>query len=115
MNNSGGLCSHTTPTDTDALHTYLTADNCRKIPGEKDLSFLKEGIYGMLSTRLAQEDQVEAISQATVEDALQAVSGSGSINDASARNIGTRLNADFVLFGSLAVFESSVIEDNFNI
>jgi TolB-like protein len=82
-----------------------------KVNAEKDLSFLKDGIFDMLSTRLAKEGQVEVISRAKVETAMQSVAGSGAIHEASARGIGTSLNADFVLFGSLTVLGDNVSID----
>ena len=82
-----------------------------KINSEKDLSFLRDGIFDMLSTRLAKEGQVEVISRAKVETAMQPVAGSGSVNESKARDIGTRLNADFVLFGSLTVLGNNVSID----
>ena len=82
-----------------------------KINSEKDLSFLKDGIFDMLSTRLAKEGRVEVISRARADTAVQSVAGSERINDAVARDIGTRLNADFVLFGSLTVLGDNVSID----
>ncbi|MBE9545822.1 MAG: VCBS repeat-containing protein [Proteobacteria bacterium] len=82
-----------------------------KINSEKDLSFLRDGIFDMLSTRLAKEGQVEVISRVKVEEAMQPVAGSGSVNETRARGIGTRLNADFVLFGSLTVLGDNVSID----
>ena len=82
-----------------------------KINSEKDLSFLRDGIFDMLSTRLAKEGQVEVISRAKVEEAMQPVAGSGRVNEASARDIGTRLKADFALFGSLTVLGDNVSID----
>ena len=82
-----------------------------KINSEKDLSFLRDGIFDMLSTRLAKEGRVDVIERAEAEAALQSAAGSGSINEAGARDIGTRLNADFVLFGSLTVLGDNVSID----
>jgi len=82
-----------------------------KINSEKDLSFLKDGIFDMLSTRLAKEGRVEVISRARADTAVQSVAGSERINDAVARDIGTLLNADFVLFGSLTVLGDNVSID----
>ena len=42
-----------------------------KINSEKDLSFLKDGIFDMLSTRLAKEGQVEVLGRTQVETAMQ--------------------------------------------
>ncbi len=82
-----------------------------KINSEKDLSFLKDGIFDMLSTRLAEEGQVEVISRARVDEALQTGAKSGTINEAIAHSIGTDLNADYVLFGSLTVLGQNVSID----
>ncbi len=82
-----------------------------KINSEKDLSFLKDGIFDMLSTRLAQDGRVEVISREQAEAAVQSTAGSGTINEASARSIGTSLKADFVLFGSLTVLGDNVSID----
>jgi len=82
-----------------------------KINSEKDLSFLKDGIFDMLSTRLAKEGQVEVIDRTLVDAAMQSAAGSGAINEGSARKIGTGLNADFVLFGSLTVLGENVSID----
>ena len=83
-----------------------------KINSEKDLSFLRDGIFDMLSTRLAKEGQVEVISRTKVDEALKSDAPSGTVNDGIARKIGTRLNADFVLFGSLTVLGENVSIDS---
>jgi len=82
-----------------------------KINSEKDLSFLRDGIFDMLSTRLAQEGRVEVISREQAAAAVQSTAGSGTINEASARTIGASLKADFVLFGSLTVLGDNVSID----
>jgi TolB-like protein len=82
-----------------------------KINAEKDLSFLQNGIFDMLTTRLTKEGEVEVINRATVDKALQSASGSSEIDEAAARRIGTDLNADFVLFGSLTVLGENVSID----
>ncbi len=82
-----------------------------KINSEKDLSFLRDGIFDMLSTRLAKEGRVEVIGRAQAEAAAQSAAGTGTITEAAARDIGSRLNADFVLFGSLTVLGNQVSID----
>jgi TolB-like protein len=100
------------------VHCALSADVKRiallpfKINAEKDLSFLRDGIFDMLSTRLAQEGRVEVISRAKVDAAMQSAAASGTVNEAAARSIGSRLNADFVLFGSLTVLGENVSIDS---
>ena len=99
------------------IHSALAADVKRiallpfKINAEKDLSFLQDGIFDMLSTRLAKEGRVEVISRAQVDAAMQSAAASGTVNEAAARSIGSRLNADFVLFGSLTVLGENVSID----
>ena len=83
-----------------------------KINAEKDLTFLRDGIFDMLSTRLAKEGQVEVLSRGEVDAAMQSAAASGAVNEAAARSIGTRLNADFVLFGSLTVLGENVSIDS---
>ena len=82
-----------------------------KINSAQDLSFLKDGIFDMLTSRLTKEGQVEVFSREQVEGAVQTEAASGNINEAVARRIGTRLNADFVLFGSLTVLGENVSID----
>ena len=82
-----------------------------KINAAQDLSFLKDGIFDMLSSRLSEEGRVEVFSREQIEGAVQAAAASGNINEATARRIGSRLNADFVLFGSLTVLGENVSID----
>jgi TolB-like protein len=81
------------------------------INSDKDLTFLKDGIFDMLSSRLSKEGQVEVLAREQVKDALQAEAGSGNVSESKARKIGRRLNVDFVLFGSLTVLGESVSID----
>jgi len=46
-----------------------------------------------------------------VDTAMQSAAASGTVNEAAARTIGRRLNADFVLFGSLTVLGENVSID----
>ena len=45
-----------------------------KVNAEKDMSFLRDGVYDMLSTRLTKEGEVEVLNRQTVEKALPATS-----------------------------------------
>jgi TolB-like protein len=82
-----------------------------KINSDKDLSFLRDGIFDMLTTRLSKEGRVEVLGRAQVEEAIASAAPAGAINENSARSIGARLNADFVLFGSLTVLGNNVSID----
>ncbi|EFK09032.1 FG-GAP repeat protein [delta proteobacterium NaphS2] len=76
---------------------------------ERNLDFLKEGIMDMLSSRLAWKDKLKIIEKGVVKKELAAVSG--PMNEAKALEIGKKLEADFVIFGSLTVFGESVSLD----
>jgi TolB-like protein len=80
-----------------------------KVNAEKDLSFLKDGIVDMLSSRLFWEDKVSIINRQATEKAAAAVGE--QLNESLARKLGTGLGADYVLFGSLTVFGNSVSID----
>lgn len=80
-----------------------------KINAQNDLTFLKDGIYDMLTTRLSDADKVQVLSREETEKALETVEG--SIIESTARDIGLKLGADFVLFGSLTIFGNSVSID----
>jgi len=82
-----------------------------KVNAEKDLSFLRDGVFDMLASRLAQENRVEVLDRGKTEEAVAAVVGSNPVNETKAREIGAKLNADYVLFGSLTVFGESVSMD----
>jgi TolB-like protein len=80
-----------------------------KVNAEKDMSFLRDGVYDMLSTRLAKEGEVEVLNRQTVEKALP--STVGPLTEAAGREIGRKLPADYVLFGSLTVLGNSISLD----
>ena len=80
-----------------------------KINAEKDLSFLRDGIVDMLTSRLSQEDRVAVLSRDETAKVLENVQA--PLNESKAREIGTRLKVDYVLFGSLTVFGNSVSID----
>ena len=83
-----------------------------KINAADDLSFLGDGIYDMFTTRLSAEGRVEVISRTKVEEVMKAEAVSGPLNEDTVRSIGSRLNADFVLFGSLTVLGENVSIDS---
>jgi TolB-like protein len=79
------------------------------INAEKDMTFLQEGIMDMLGSRLAWQDKVEVISKNETKAALASVEGFGG--ESRALLVGGKLQADYVLFGSLTVFGESVSID----
>lgn len=80
-----------------------------KMNAQKDLIFLQNGIYDMFSSRLAGAGKVQVIGREETEKALESITG--PVNEISAKETGEKLNADFVLFGSLTVFGNSVSID----
>ncbi|MGW8303435.1 MAG: FG-GAP-like repeat-containing protein [Desulfobacterales bacterium] len=82
-----------------------------KINAEKDMTFLQNGIFDMLTSRLSKEGEVVVISRPEVENAVEAIGGLAAINASSAAKLGSRLNADYTLFGSLTVLGDSISID----
>ncbi len=80
-----------------------------KINAEKDLTFLEEGIADMLESRLSWDDKVTVISWEETKRALESVEE--PLNETRAREIGAKLDADHVLFGSLTIFGNSMSID----
>lgn len=81
-----------------------------KINSEKEVGFMRDGIYDMLASRLAKEGEVEVLGRAQVEKALASISG--GFSEARARDLGRLLGADFVLFGSLTALGNSISIDS---
>jgi TolB-like protein len=79
------------------------------VNAEKDLTFLQEGILDMLASRLAWPDKVEVINKSATKAALAGVEGFDG--ESRALLVGGKLQADYVLFGSLTVFGESVSID----
>lgn len=80
-----------------------------KMNAEKDLSFLRNGIFDMLSSRLSDPDKVLVLSRAEVEEIL--AQETDPLDETAARRIGGKLNADHVLYGSLTMFGNSLSID----
>jgi len=92
-----------------AAKPYRVAVVPFKINAEKDLSFLRDGIADMLTSRLAWEDKVAVLTREETVKALETVTS--SLNESKVRQIGTQLKVDYVLFGSLTVIGNSVSID----
>ena len=80
-----------------------------KMNAERDLSFLRDGIVDMLTSRLSWENKVLVIQRESTDRVVRKITG--PINEKVARKIGTALKADYVLFGSLTIFGESVSID----
>ncbi len=73
-----------------------------EIHAAKDLSYVREGIQDMLSTRLFVPGKVSVIDEVEVNKVLVQVKG--PLTEAKIREIGQKLGADYVLYGSLTTF-----------
>ena len=82
-----------------------------KINAEKDMTFLQNGIFDMLTSRLSKEGEVVVIGRQEAESATEALGGPAAVDESLAREIGSRLNADYTLFGSLTVLGDSISID----
>ena len=80
-----------------------------KMNAQNDLSFLKNGIYDMLASRLSTAGKVQVVGRKETEKALEMVTD--PVDEEIAQKIGEKLNVDLVLFGSLTVFGNSISID----
>ena len=80
-----------------------------KVNADRDLTFLQNGIVDMLSSRLSRPGAVEVINRRTVSSVLETIIG--EIDEKTAREIGIRLGADHVLFGSITAIGEAVSVD----
>jgi TolB-like protein len=82
---------------------------------QQDLTFLQKGIFDMFSSRISYGDEVEVFTRETLENRLGSASPSFSIekgiNESQAKKLGTFLNVDYVLYGSLTLFGNSMSLD----
>ncbi len=78
------------------------------IHAENDLAFLRSGIQDMLSTRLTIEGKARPVGRV---EAAEAAAGVAEINEKTATELGRKLQADYVVFGSLTVFGGSISTD----
>ena len=72
-----------------------------KLNASQDLTYLQQGIYDMLTSRIEYGDQVNVVSRVESHQAFQ--KARGNINEGIARTLGNQLNADYVMFGSITV------------
>lgn len=81
----------------------------------QDLGFLQNGLFSMLSSRLADPGKVDVLDRETVNRAMAEAEKSdltkGALNEAKARILGANIGVDYILFGSLTNFGESVSLD----
>lgn len=76
---------------------------------ETDLNYIKQGIKDMLTSRLAREDKGEIIPENLVEKEME--HAIPPVTAKSAGEIGRKLKADYVVFGSVTFFGESISTD----
>jgi hypothetical protein len=79
------------------------------IHSEQDISFLKEGIWDMLSSRLYQEGKVSTVDKATSQNLLEKTTG--PLTESSALSAAKGVGADYVLMGSVTLFGEIISTD----
>jgi len=79
------------------------------VNSDKDLSFLKQGVGTMLSTRLAQEGKVLPLGKAAVQQAVQGMPV--PFDETKAYQLGAQADVEYVVFGTITVFGDSVSTD----
>ena len=81
-----------------------------QINSDKDYGFLQKGIVDMLSSRLAAPDEVVIIDPQTTEAAINSVEGMSG--DSLALLVGAKLQADFIIHGSITALGQNVSIDS---
>ncbi|MBW1818499.1 MAG: VCBS repeat-containing protein, partial [Deltaproteobacteria bacterium] len=76
---------------------------------KQDLSYLRDGIVDMLTSRISWEGKVEVIEKGRVKQVMGDYKG--PLNMETASRFGRELGADHVLFGSVTIFGESVSLD----
>ncbi len=80
-----------------------------KINAKEDLSYLKDGIFDMLSSRLSSEGSVKALNKEDANSALSQIVG--PVNESSVKVMGNKIGVEYVLYGSITVFGENVSLD----
>lgn len=75
------------------------------VHGPQDIAYLQDGIFDMLASRMSWDQKVVVLEKQTVRGALE--QNAASLNESSAKDLGRKLKADYVLFGSITVLGSS--------
>jgi TolB-like protein len=70
------------------------------VHSEEDLSYLRNGIWDIISTRIIVEGEIEVVDKPLVERFLPDLGGD-EITDQGARWLGNRVGADYVVYGSI--------------
>lgn len=86
--------------------TLKTAVIPFRINAQEDVSYIRDGITEILVFRLSEVGHTQVIDQETIDRRM--ASHKGGLTDEMAMAMGSGISADFVCFGSLAVFGNAV-------
>ena len=103
------FCITAWPAHTMAAEPQRVALLPFKINAEKNLAYLQNGIFDMLSSRLAEPGKVQVLSRGEIDNAL--AGAAGPQDETAARNLGKKMGTDYVLYGSLTMFGESLSID----
>jgi curli biogenesis system outer membrane secretion channel CsgG len=70
------------------------------IYSQENLDYLREGIYGILTSRITVEERIVVMERSIVERALYEEKPT-RLDEAAATKIGMRIGADYVVLGSI--------------
>jgi TolB-like protein len=88
------------PQTKDSERIYKVAVLPFLIHSQENLDYVREGIYDILSSRITAEGKIAMIERSAVERALYEERPM-RLDETAAKNIGTRVGADFIVLGSL--------------
>jgi TolB-like protein len=94
------LPSPSTSQTRDPAKTYKVAILPFVIHSQENLDYLREGIYDILSSRITSEGRIVIIEKSVVERALFE-ERPARLDEDVAKKIGTRVDADYIVLGSL--------------
>jgi TolB-like protein len=80
-----------------------------KINATEHFSFLREGLTDMLTSRLAWQGKMVVVDKYKTQETLKGISG--DIDEKKALNIGKKLGAHYILFGSLTIIGNNISID----
>jgi TolB-like protein len=76
----------------------------------ENIDYVKQGIWDMLASRITVSDKIEVIGKYTVLQAIKEKEGK-DLNLADIYGLGKKINADFVVYGSITKFGNSLSID----
>ncbi len=88
------------PIFTNAQPPYRVAVLPFTVHSAEDISYLRDGIWDIISTRVIVEGQIQVVEKPLIKRFLSELRGA-EITDREARWLGARVGADYVVYGSI--------------